>query len=104
LERRFIGSSSLNRRSSGSILLRVLVVTAKGIKSKRLRISRKKEKEARKRENFESAKTHESKRSKSSSSSLGAEGSPTAALEAEVLEEMSSSTHFLFLSRLGSSE
>jgi hypothetical protein len=49
LERRFIGSSSLNRRSSGGILLWVLVVTAKGIKRKRLRISRKKEKEASKR-------------------------------------------------------
>jgi hypothetical protein len=35
---------------------------------------------------------------------LGAEGSPIAALEAEVLEEMSSSTCFLFLSRLGSSK
>jgi hypothetical protein len=35
---------------------------------------------------------------------LGAEGSPTAALEVEVLEERSSSTCFLFLSRLGSSE
>jgi hypothetical protein len=53
---------------------------------------------------LKSAKTHESKRSKISISSLGAEGSPTAALEAEVLEERSSSTHFLFLSRLGSSE
>jgi hypothetical protein len=63
-----------------------------------------KEKEASKRENFKSVKTHESKRSKSSSSSLGAEGSQRAALEAEVLEEMISSTRFLFLSRLGSSE
>jgi hypothetical protein len=104
LEGRFIGSSSLNRRSSGIILLWVLVVTLKGIKGKRLCISQEKEKEASKRENFQSAKTHESKRSKSSSSSLGAEGSPTAALEAEVLEEMGSSTHFLFLSRLRSSE
>jgi hypothetical protein len=34
LERRFISSSSFNRRSSGSILLRVLVVTAKETKSK----------------------------------------------------------------------
>jgi hypothetical protein len=32
LQRRFIGSRSLNRRSSGSILLRVLVVTAKETK------------------------------------------------------------------------
>jgi hypothetical protein len=63
-----------------------------------------KEKEASKRENFKSAKTHESKRSKSSLSSLGAEGSQTAALEAEVLKEMITSTRFLFLSRLGSSE
>jgi hypothetical protein len=53
---------------------------------------------------LKSAKTYESKRSKISISSLGAEGSPTAALEAEVLEERSSSTRFLFLSRLGSSE
>jgi hypothetical protein len=53
---------------------------------------------------LKSAKTHESKRSKISISSLGAEGSPTAAMEAEVLEERSSSTHFLFLSRLRSSE
>jgi hypothetical protein len=36
LERRFIGSSILNRRSSGGILFWVLVVTAKGIKSKDL--------------------------------------------------------------------
>jgi hypothetical protein len=36
LERRFIGSSSLNRRSSGDILFWVLIVTAKGIKSKDL--------------------------------------------------------------------
>jgi hypothetical protein len=34
LERRFICSSSLNKRSSGSILLRVLIVTAKETKSK----------------------------------------------------------------------
>jgi hypothetical protein len=34
LERWFIGSSSLNRRSSSSILLRVLVVTTKETKSK----------------------------------------------------------------------
>jgi hypothetical protein len=34
LERRFIGSSSLDRRSGGSILFWVLVVTTKGIKSK----------------------------------------------------------------------
>jgi hypothetical protein len=34
LERRFISSSSLNRRSSGSILLRVLIVTAKETKGK----------------------------------------------------------------------
>jgi hypothetical protein len=34
LERRFIGSSSLDSRSRGSILFRVLVVTTKGIKSK----------------------------------------------------------------------
>jgi hypothetical protein len=53
---------------------------------------------------LKSAKTYESKRSKNSISSLGAEGSPTAALEAEVLEERSSSMCFLFLSRLGSSE
>jgi hypothetical protein len=33
LKRRFISSSSLNRRSSGSILLWVLVVTAKETKS-----------------------------------------------------------------------
>jgi hypothetical protein len=36
LERRFISSSSLSRRSSGSTLLWVLVVTAKEIKSKDL--------------------------------------------------------------------
>jgi hypothetical protein len=35
---------------------------------------------------------------------LGAEGYPIAFLGAEVLEEKSSSTCFLFLSRLGSSE
>jgi hypothetical protein len=34
LERRFISNSSLNRRSSGSILLWVLIVTAKETKSK----------------------------------------------------------------------
>jgi hypothetical protein len=34
LERRFIGSSSLNRRSGGSMLFWVLVVTAKEMKSK----------------------------------------------------------------------
>jgi hypothetical protein len=34
LERRFISSSSLNRRSSGNILLWVLIVTAKETKSK----------------------------------------------------------------------
>jgi hypothetical protein len=33
-ERRFISSSSLSRRSSGNILLRVIVVTAKETKSK----------------------------------------------------------------------
>jgi hypothetical protein len=49
-------------------------------------------------------KTHESKRSKISISSLGAEGSLTTSLEAEVLKERSSSTRFLFLSRLRSSE
>jgi hypothetical protein len=42
LERRFIGRFSLNRRSSGSILFQVLVVTAKGIKSKDLAYIRKK--------------------------------------------------------------
>jgi hypothetical protein len=34
LQRRFIGSCSLNRRSSGSILLWVLVVTAKETKGR----------------------------------------------------------------------
>jgi hypothetical protein len=53
---------------------------------------------------LKSAKTHESKRSKISISSLGGEGSSIAVLEAEVLEERSSSTRFLFLSRLGSFE
>jgi hypothetical protein len=53
---------------------------------------------------FKSVKTHKSKRSKISISPLGAEGSPTAALEAEVLKERNSSIRFLFLSRLGSSE
>jgi hypothetical protein len=34
LERRFISSSSLSRRSSGGILLWVLIVTAKELKSR----------------------------------------------------------------------
>jgi hypothetical protein len=103
LGKRFIGSFSLNRRSSGSILFWVLIVTTKGIKSKDLALVAKK-KGSEYKIKFESAKTHESKRSKSSSSSWGAEGSPIAALEEEVLKEMSSSTRFLFLSRLGSSK
>jgi hypothetical protein len=48
--------------------------------------------------------THESRRSKISTSSPRTEASPVTFLGAEVLEEKSSSTHFLFLSRLGSSE
>jgi hypothetical protein len=43
LHRRFIGSHSLSRRSSGSIPLWVLVVAAKKTKGKRFHISRKEE-------------------------------------------------------------
>jgi hypothetical protein len=51
------------------------------------------------------SKTHESKASKiSTSEALGVEGSPGAFFGAEVLEESSSSRHFLFLSKLGSSK
>jgi hypothetical protein len=48
--------------------------------------------------------THESMRSKSSMSSSGAEFSPITVVCAEVLEERSSVTRFLFLSTLRSSE
>jgi hypothetical protein len=43
LQRRFVSSYCLSRRSSGSIPLRVLVVAAKKTKGKRLHISRKEE-------------------------------------------------------------
>jgi hypothetical protein len=43
LDRRFLGSHSLSRRSSGSIPLRVLVVAAKQTKGKGFHISRKEE-------------------------------------------------------------
>jgi hypothetical protein len=43
LHRRFVGSHSLSRRSSGSIPLWVLVVAAKKTKGKRFHISRKEE-------------------------------------------------------------
>jgi hypothetical protein len=43
LQRRFVGSHSLSRRSSGSIPLWVLVVAAKKTKGKRLHISPKEE-------------------------------------------------------------
>jgi hypothetical protein len=53
----------------------------------------------------ESSKTYESRASNISKSevSVGAD-SPGASFRAEVLEEINSSRHFLFLSRLGSSE
>jgi hypothetical protein len=100
LRRRFIGSKCINKGSSGSIPFRALIITRK---SKNFALV--KRKKMNKRWVFESARLTSPIGQKFQLQEDWAQRAPGPhSWGAEVLEERSSSTCFLFLSRLGSSE
>jgi hypothetical protein len=90
----------LSRRSSRSIFPRLLIITTRG---NRFYATRKKENRFSKVIELK-RNTHDAMRSKNSTSSSRTGASVAAVLGAEVLDEVSSSTRFLFLSTLVSSE